>query len=763
MNKPMPLSKVMGPLSPSATPGVKVLTWREIVGMFRRRLWLTIIVTGLSTIIAAGWFVAAYTFNIWPGKNYTSYAQIECEMPIRDNPLTGIQLTPHRDIIELETRTLALYLTNDSFLASVLRREEVKNTKSYMYQRSETIEGETIEGETIEGETLINRLKKFKRHFGAVDQRNSNVVTLSMTTPSATESKVILDELLRLWEQNITEQAEEELRGPRSALDTKRKTVLTNIDRMNVQLVGILSGTNEPGFEEGQSSAWDEYKLMHNEKLILEAQINDATAVLQNMKKEIAEFGYSSSMQVEVENNPRITLLSNRIVDQESNLAQIRERLGADHQSVKQARASINGLNNQLESLRLQLLKRYSDMQKIMIERDLSSKQKLLEDVKAKYEKAESDLQDLNKNRADYLKAQSDLEDLKAQLRRLDDRIYEMDALLSPDTDFVSVTARVRFRATEPLGISSPRPIFWIPGGFFLGLMLSVGLILMLEFVDDSVKSPSDVRRYLNIPLLGMIPRHEDDNTDLLNVAKIAYTSPQAMISEAFRQVRTNLYFSAPVDELKTILVTSSSAGCGKTTVAANLAITLATEGKRILLVDANFRRAAINHLFGAEGPPRGLSNILVGQVPAAEAIRQSEVEGLDLVDAGPVPPNPAVLLSGSRMKDFLENQKQYYDHIILDGPPMLVVTDARIIASMVDGTIAVVHAGDTSRGVVQRMMGELKNNQVNILGVLLNAVRALKGGYFSESYRSYYEYIGAEMSEIKSMPPKPGHDLVES
>jgi len=305
--------------------------------------------------------------------------------------------------------------------------------------------------------------------------------------------------------------------------------------------------------------------------------------------------------------------------------------------------------------------------------------------------------------------------------------------------------------ATMPLGPSFPPKLqIVVPSGFILGLLLSAGLVFLLDFLDDSVKSPSDVKRHLNIPLLGMVPYYEEEEAPL---GKISHLHPQALISEAYRRLRTNLYFSAPIEDMKSILVTSSRAGCGKTTTAANLAITLALEGKRVLLVDGNFRRPMLGDLFDGERSGRGLSNILVGQLPAAEVIRHSEVAGLDVVETGPAPPNPAVLLSSSRMQDFLTSQRANYDHIIVDGPPTLVVTDARIMAGLADGTIVVVHAGDTSRGILQRTLSELRNDQVHILGVLLNAVRTRKGGYFRESYRSYYDYASAEVAPVAALP----------
>jgi len=149
--------------------------------------------------------------------------------------------------------------------------------------------------------------------------------------------------------------------------------------------------------------------------------------------------------------------------------------------------------------------------------------------------------------------------------------------------------------------------------------------------------------------------------------------------------------------------------------------------------------------MFPAEGTQRGLSNLLVGQVQESEAIRSTGTEGLALVESGPTPPNPAELLNSVRMREFLNHQKKHYDHIIIDGPPMLVVTDAKILAGFTDGTLLVVHAEDTPRGVVQRMLRELRAGNVRILGVLLNAVRPRRGGYFQESYDRYYEYIGGE------------------
>ena len=220
-------------------------------------------------------------------------------------------------------------------------------------------------------------------------------------------------------------------------------------------------------------------------------------------------------------------------------------------------------------------------------------------------------------------------------------------------------------------------------------------------------------------------------------------------MSECYRQLRTNLKLSVGAAEHKTLLVTSPDAGDGKTTVATNLTSTMLAENKKVVLIDANFRRPATGHLFPRTGETGariehadfGLSNYLMGQCSDVEQIiRPSGLPGLDIIDSGPLPSSPAELLGSPLMDKLLEYCKNKYDHVIIDGPPLLV-SDAKTLAAHCDGTVVVFNATSTHRGEALRILRELQSIQANTVGAVLMGVKSHKGGYFQEFYRSYLEY----------------------
>ena len=231
----------------------------------------------------------------------------------------------------------------------------------------------------------------------------------------------------------------------------------------------------------------------------------------------------------------------------------------------------------------------------------------------------------------------------------------------------------------------------------------------------------------------------------------ITQTNPKSPISEAFRTLRTNIQFSSIDKEIRTIVFTSSTPKEGKTTVAANLASSIAMGDKRVLIIDCDLRRPNLHKLY--EIPNfEGLTNVLMGERTLDEVLHygMKESNSLSILTSGPLPPNPSELLSSIKMRKFLENVKLEYDMIILDSPPVGLVTDSAVLSTIVDGTILVIESGKTEIEAAQRAKELLDKVNANILGVVLNKIPMGNRGSYKYSYYQYNDYYGEDNIEAK-------------
>jgi polysaccharide biosynthesis transport protein len=278
--------------------------------------------------------------------------------------------------------------------------------------------------------------------------------------------------------------------------------------------------------------------------------------------------------------------------------------------------------------------------------------------------------------------------------------------------------------------------------GAFAGLILGIGFAFFFEYVDSRIKSPEEIKACLGLPSLGMLPalgKRWIDTTPLLHVG----LPPN--FSEMLRTIRTNILFSSSEAGPRTLAITSTGPGEGKTMVASNLAVGFALTGQRVLLIDADMRRSRAHELFELDQEP-GLSNILVGNAKPSTAVRNTNVAGLWVLPAGRTPPNPAELLSSKRFKELLDSLKENFDTIIIDTPPVMVVADPLIVASVASGVIFIVGAEMTSRYAAQAALQQLQQGRARVVGAILNRVQLDKNGYYYSRYyrREYGAYYCA-------------------
>jgi polysaccharide biosynthesis transport protein len=274
--------------------------------------------------------------------------------------------------------------------------------------------------------------------------------------------------------------------------------------------------------------------------------------------------------------------------------------------------------------------------------------------------------------------------------------------------------------------------------GLFGGAALGICLAFFFEYLDNRIKLPEEMKQHLGLPFLGMVP------------ALFGKENPSPLISkgvppnflESFRGLRTNLLFSSAESGPRSIVVTSTGPGEGKTLVAANLAVALAQAGPRVLLIDADMRKPRVHTVFERPQEP-GLSNVLVGTAKASAAVRRTTLPSLWVMTAGMTPPNPAELLGSQRFKDFLASLGQHFEWVIIDTPPVMAVTDASVAAHVATGVLFVVGAQLTSRHTARRAIEQLQYARANLLGGVLNRVDLQHHGYYYSTYyrRDYADY----------------------
>lgn len=221
----------------------------------------------------------------------------------------------------------------------------------------------------------------------------------------------------------------------------------------------------------------------------------------------------------------------------------------------------------------------------------------------------------------------------------------------------------------------------------------------------------------------------------------IVHTDPKALVSEAFRNMRTNVHYSNVDKELKIIQITSSQQEEGKSTIAANYATTLAQTGKKVLIIDCDLRRPSIHKTFGVPNV-NGLINVLMRENELDRSIKYTKVEGVFVLVAGPVPPNPSEMLESKRMGEIIDVARGIFDIVILDSPPVLPVTDALITSKYADGTIVVVALEETQKEALKKTVESLENVDANIIGTVVNKANIKRGhyGYGGYSYKYAYE-----------------------
>ncbi len=426
--------------------------------------------------------------------------------------------------------------------------------------------------------------------------------------------------------------------------------------------------------------------------------------------------------------------LIQRFKEQESNFlrreAELSEVYGKRHPKIISIQAEINDIQGKIEQEVVKIIKGMKNEVEIARARETTLNQTLntLKADLAKANKAEVKLRSLEREATAS----------RALLETFMSRYKETSA--QEDKDAQRADARILSLASLPQAPSYPKKkiilVFALLGSIGLGILL----IFIVEMLDRGFRSSEQIENYLGIPVFGVVPLLSQKAIGRDQAANYILKNPVSPFSEAIRTVHTSLLLSQVDEPPKTILVTSSQPDEGKTIIAINLARMLAMAGRKILIIDCDFRHPNVGKVLEVDNEP-GLVDLLAGVVDYNDVIKKDAASGAFVIPAGRPTTNPPSLLASEKMTQTLEYLEQTFDFIILDSPPVLAVSDARILARKVSGTVFVIRWADTSREMVQTAIKQLTENSTSLSGVILSMVDIKKNAKYG--YGDAYHYKG--------------------
>lgn len=738
-----PVNRMAGPTAPRRpAAATAALTPKEIFSILRRHLLLIIALTILGLIIAGGtWFLLLRYL-----PKYTAQTYIRVLSPIVTPPLTIGTTRAAKDLEYGYRVSITNLIKQQSTLQELIDRNKVRETQWFRRFARFDENGKI----TNVDHCILKAFKDLKKRFGAYPHRDAEFVALSMTCRRDQEAADIVNEMVTLFIASYGSTKKAEITAKLTELEQRKNFVQGELAAAEKAMDDVRTRHEITDLERSYGRSYQHIITLRLNQLELEQNnltliIKQVEADIENLKR-LAVGPINVQVERQVEVDPVMVLLAQQLALLESQLAGQLAKLGENHRVVRRTQELVNKIKNERqdrqseisEQVRQANLKNAQDQWAVLQGRN--------KELGLLREEAQIQKKDLDLDRVMYERRLAVRDERKQRLDEIKATIESYKMMYDdPETPKIQ---RVGF-ALKPLEVSSPRWEFYFPGGTILGFIFGIGLAFALELLNDLVRTPRDVTRFLHIPLLSVVPdADEDEQVRDIDLCHVVRQAPYSIISESYRRCRTNIKLSGSDGSVRTLLISSGAAGDGKTSVAVNLAAAFVAENKKVLLIDANFRRPSLQTIFPKPAEDEqvrqsefGLSSLLMGLCSYEDAKRSDVIEGLDIIDSGPLPSNPAELLGSYRMEQLIKDRRKNYDYIIVDGPPVLLVSDAKVLAKIVDGTVLVFNAAATRRGAAQRTIRELQVVDARIVGCVLFAVKALKGGYFHEQFRSYREY----------------------
>lgn len=602
----------------------------------------------------------------------------------------------------------------------------------------------------------------------------TNIVTLKVdeTIPELTSK--VADKVAELF---IEEDQLRETEGARKAYDNLGKSIddlRTAISVQENDLTAEMKAGNLPLQEKGGElragnlqALLGQWRAAQEELSKLQADYSAAASAVKSGdilavvgQNEAIQDARSQNIKRQQELDKRIEDIDKKIEEKNTRLQELLAKYTEDYNPVIAVRAEIKELTSQRVAVQKEVSSKITNEGKRLVE---NAEREVLASLRARLSAAQQRESTASSNfEREAAKANIDGQtELKliTLKRALDQNRILLDTYVQrqKEQELALQTEqpqniKIQNRAVTPTSPYGPPRGRNIMVAMLVAFAAGIGLAFLLDYLDDSVRTSDDISRHLGLPTLALIPHYANDNKKKLLPSRSATTPAQANalvtldernspIAEAYRHLRTSLLFSSAGKPPQTILVTSSQPSEGKTTTAINTAITLAQSDADVVIIDCDLRRPRLHSHFGLDNS-RGLTNYLSGDRSTEHLIRTyPDLPKLKVITSGPIPPNPAELLSSNEMRNLLTFLSGKFKHVVIDSPPAISFTDASILATLVDGVVLVAMANKSSIHLMRQFKQRISNIGARIYGVVLNGIKAgsTEYYYYGSGYYNYY------------------------
>ncbi len=590
-------------------------------------------------------------------------------------------------------------------------------------------------------------------------QRDTDMIELSVQAPTPYEAAFVANEWVKAFQELDIEESTNEVTKVRKFLEKKLDEVKTRLTTSEEALKDYKEQANivELSAETEQLvEVASNFNSMYEQSATeLEATVNR----LELLRSQLDESQKVMLQEVSNLSSPEITEMRKQLavlIGERAALEQQAKDLdvSSEYSMIEQKEMRIKGIKEKIKTEIERIVKSggtalnpmaiseflFSNILELEAQRRfLDAKTSALLEIVDKYDRMMNGLPEKSLKLARLQREQLVANNIFVMLRNKyeENRIAEASRIGS---------VRIVDNAIQPKEPIKPKKKMNLILGVLLGLGLGIGLTFAREYFDNSLKTIEDLE-HMGFPVLGSIPfikaeenGHKKENIIRMRSRLITHLKPKSPVSESYRTLRTNLQFLNLDKPVKTLILTSAGPSEGKSTTVANVAITFAQMGSKILLVDTDLRKPIIHRFFGVSRD-KGLTNLLTKKMKFEEVVINTEIKGLDILPSGPLPPNPSELLSSQAMTSFIDEMKRKYNMIFFDTPPVIAVTDATVLSSKVDGAVLIVKSGETDREALKRAYTQLENVKAKVFGSLLNGVHMddMFGSYYYYYYRQYY------------------------